>query len=35
MDMGADAVRLALTDAGITWPQVQAGFIGSHEVSNP
>jgi acetyl-CoA acetyltransferase len=35
MDMGADAVRLALADAGITWPQVQAGWIGSYEVANP
>ena len=35
IDMGADAVRLALADAGVTWPQVQAGYIGSLEVANP
>ncbi|WP_433472286.1 thiolase family protein [Spirillospora sp. CA-142024] len=35
MDMGAEAVRLALADAGVTWPQIQGGFIGSLEVSNP
>ena len=35
MDMGADAVRLALADAGVTWPQVQGGYIGSLEVANP
>ncbi len=35
MDMAADAVRLALADAGVGWPQVQTGFIGSLEVANP
>jgi len=35
MDMGVDAVRLALADAGLTWAQIQAGFIGSLEVANP
>jgi len=35
MDMAADAVRLALADAGVAWPQVQTGFIGSLEVANP
>ncbi|MFF7984288.1 thiolase family protein [Streptomyces sp. NPDC007901] len=35
MDMGADAVRLALADAGVTWPQIQGGCIGSYEVANP
>jgi acetyl-CoA acetyltransferase len=35
MDMAADAVRLALADAGLGWPQVQTGFIGSLEVANP
>jgi acetyl-CoA acetyltransferase len=35
MDMAADAVRSALADAGVGWPQVQAGFIGSLEVANP
>jgi acetyl-CoA acetyltransferase len=33
--MGADAVRLALADAGVSWPQIQAGYIGSYEVANP
>jgi acetyl-CoA acetyltransferase len=35
MDMAADAVRSALGDAGVGWPQVQTGFIGSLEVANP
>ena len=35
MDMAAGAVRSALGDAGVGWPQVQAGFIGSLEVANP
>ena len=35
MDMGVDAVRLALADAGLSWAQIQAGFIGSLEVANP
>ena len=35
MDMAADAVRAALGDAGVSWPQVQAGFVGSLEVANP
>ena len=35
MDMAADAVRAALADAGVGWPQVQAGFVGSLEVYNP
>jgi acetyl-CoA acetyltransferase len=35
MDMATDAVRAALADAGIGWPQVQAGFVGSLEVANP
>ncbi|MFL6112747.1 MAG: thiolase family protein [Catenulispora sp.] len=35
IDMGADAVRLALADAGVTWPQIQAGYVGSLEVANP
>ena len=35
MDMAADAVRLALADAGVGWPRVQTGFIGSLEVANP
>jgi acetyl-CoA acetyltransferase len=35
IDMGADAVRAALADAGVTWPQVQVAFGGSFEVDNP
>ena len=35
IDMGADAVRAALADAGMTWDQVQFGFGGSFEVDNP
>ena len=35
MDMAADAVRAALADAGVSWPQVRAGFVGSLEVYNP
>jgi acetyl-CoA acetyltransferase len=35
MDMGAEATRLALADAGITWDQVQRAYAGSLEVSNP
>lgn len=35
LDMGAEAVRLALADAGIGWEQVQRGYAGSYEVSNP
>jgi acetyl-CoA acetyltransferase len=35
MDMGAEAIRLALKDAGIGWDQVQRAYAGSLEVSNP
>jgi len=35
MDMGAEAIRLALQDAGIAWDQVQRAYAGSLEVSNP
>ncbi|MFI5820461.1 thiolase family protein [Streptomyces rishiriensis] len=35
LDMGADAVRMALADAGVTWPRIQGGYIGSYEVANP
>ncbi|MET8167292.1 thiolase family protein [Streptomyces sp. NPDC005329] len=35
LDMGADAVRLALADAGVDWPRIQGGYIGSYEVANP
>lgn len=35
MQMGAEAIRSALTDAGVEWKDIQFGFGGSHEVSNP
>ena len=35
MDMGAHAVRLALADAGLSWSQIQGGYVGSLEVANP
>lgn len=35
VEMGAEAIRSALLDAGIGWDEVQFGFGGSHEVSNP
>lgn len=35
MEMGAEATRSALADAGIAWEQVQRGYVGSYEVSNP
>lgn len=35
MEMGADAIHAALTDAGVDWKDIQFGFGGSHEVSNP
>jgi acetyl-CoA acetyltransferase len=35
IDMGADAVRAALGDAGIEWKDVQVAFGGSFEVDNP
>ena len=35
IDMGAVAIRAALADAGITWPDVQFAFGGSFEVDNP
>ncbi len=35
IDMGAEAIRAALTDAGVTWPEIQFGFGGSFEVDNP
>src|SRR3978361_501224 len=34
-EMGAEAIRSALVDAGIEWGDVQFGFGGSYEVSNP
>jgi acetyl-CoA acetyltransferase len=35
IDMGADAIRAALTDAGAEWRDVQVAFGGSFEVDNP
>ena len=35
MEMGADAIQFALEDAGVDWKDIQFGFGGSHEVSNP
>lgn len=35
LDLGAEAARRAIVDAGATWSSVQALFVGSLEVSNP
>ena len=35
MEMGAEAIQLALADAGVDWKDIQFGFGGSYEVSNP
>jgi acetyl-CoA C-acetyltransferase len=35
MEMGADAIQAALSDASIDWKDIQFGVGGSHEVSNP
>jgi acetyl-CoA acetyltransferase len=35
VQMGAAAVRLALSDAGVDWSDVQFAFGGSYEVDNP
>ncbi len=35
IEMGAEAVRHACADAGITWPDVQFAYGGSYEVDNP
>src|SRR5947208_16476271 len=35
MEMGAEAIQSALTDAGVDWKDIQFGFGGSYEVSNP
>lgn len=35
LDMGAEALNSALRDAGVSWSDVQIGFAGSLEVSNP
>ena len=35
MQMGAEAIQVALDDAGLEWKDIQFGFGGSYEVSNP
>jgi acetyl-CoA acetyltransferase len=35
IQLGAQAVRNALGDAGLEWKQIQFGFAGSFEVDNP
>jgi len=35
IDVGADAIRAALTDAGVAWKDVQFAFGGSFEVDKP
>jgi acetyl-CoA acetyltransferase len=35
MEMGAEAIELALADAGIEWRDVQFAFGGSYEVAQP
>ena len=35
IEMGEDAIRLAMKDAGIGWNDVQFAFGGSYEVDNP
>ena len=35
MEMGAEAIHSALADAGVDWKDIQFGFGGSYEVSNP
>lgn len=35
LEMGADAVREALADAGARWQDVQSAFAGSMEITNP
>ena len=35
MQMGAEAIQMALEDAGVEWKDIQFGFGGSYEVSNP
>ena len=32
VQMGAEAIRLALKDAGVEWKDIQFGFGGSYEV---
>ena len=35
IEMGAIAIRRALADAGVAWPDIQFAFAGSYEVDNP
>jgi len=35
MEMGAEAIQAALADAGAEWGDIQFGFGGSYELSNP
>jgi acetyl-CoA acetyltransferase len=35
LTMGAEAARMALADAGLTWPEVQFAVGGSNEVDQP
>ena len=35
IQMGAEAIRSALTNANVEWKDIQFGFGGSYEVSNP
>jgi acetyl-CoA C-acetyltransferase len=35
VQMGAEAIQLALTDAGVHWQDIQFGVGGSYEVGNP
>jgi len=35
MQMGAEAIQTALADANLEWKDIQFGFGGSYEISNP
>src|SRR4051812_16979408 len=35
IEMGAIAIRRALTDAGVEWKDIQFAFAGSYEIDNP
>ncbi|WP_406276747.1 thiolase family protein [Nocardia sp. NBC_00881] len=35
LEMGTEAARSALADAGTDWSRVRTAFVGSYEVSNP
>ncbi len=35
MEMGAEAIQVALADAGVEWKQIEFGVGGSYEVDNP